>query len=341
MTKKDFITGKEFSAKTLSDIIDLAISFKKSLKMASHSNKIITLLFANPSLRTRLSFESGIKKIEGKVNVVSLSDTWNFEYRDGTVMDQDKQEHIKEAAQVISKYSDLIALRKSDLITTKNYHTNLSTWDEIKRDEAINALAKYASVPVINMESNMFHPCQSLADMMTLFEQFKNVKKKKYVLTWTPHRKALPLATAHSQLLTPALFGMDIILTHPHGFDLDEDIVKFAKEQARRSGGSLKIIHDQKKAFKAADVVVAKSWASLKYFDDLEKESAYRKQFQNWIVDSEKMSLTNSAIFMHCLPLRRNVEVRDSVLESKQSFVIQEAENRMWVQMALIHYLLT
>ena len=187
----------------------------------------------------------------------------------------------------------------------------------------------------------MFHPCQALADMMTLVEHFKNAKKKKYVLTWAPHPKPLPLATPHSQLLTPAIFGMDVTLIHPEGFNLDEDILNLAKKEAHNSGGSLKITHNQKEAFSGADVVVAKSWASLKHFGDWEKEAEYRSRYKNWIVDEEKMSLTNKAIFMHCLPVRRNVVVADAVLDGSQSVVIQEAENRLWSQMALIHYLLT
>ncbi|MDP4008373.1 MAG: N-acetylornithine carbamoyltransferase [Candidatus Peregrinibacteria bacterium] len=339
MTKKDFITGMEFSAKQLQEIIDLAISFKKG-KVPQHAERIITLFFANPSLRTRLSFESGMKKMQGKVNVLSGNDTWNFEYREGAVMNADKQEHIKEAAQVISKYTDLLAIRKSELITTKSDQSD-SNWNELKKDEAIATLAKYATVPVINMESNMFHPCQALADIMTMIEQFKSIKNKKYVLTWAPHPKPLPLATPHSQLLMPAMFGMDVTLAHPPSFNLDEDVIKLAKAQAKESGGSLQITQDQEKALKNADVVMAKSWASLKYFGDWQKETKHRNKFKNWIIDNEKMSLTNEAIFMHCLPVRRNVVVSDEVLDSGKSIIIQEAENRMWAQMALMHYLLT
>lgn len=339
MTKKDFITGMEFSAKQLQRIIDLAISFKKG-KVPKHTEKIITLFFANPSLRTRLSFESGMKKMEGKVNVLSGNDTWNFEYKEGAIMNADKQEHIKEAAEVLSKYTDLLAMRKSELITTKSDQSK-SNWEELKKDVAITMLSKYATVSVINMESNMFHPCQALADMMTMLEQFKNVKKKKYVLTWAPHPKPLPLATPHSQLLMPAMFGMDVTLAHPPGFNLDYDVIKLAEEEVKQSGGSLEITNNQEKALQNADVVMAKSWASLKYFGDWQKETECRNKFKNWIVDSEKMSLTNKAIFMHCLPVRRNVVVSDEVLDSGKSVVIQEAENRMWAQMALMHYLLT
>lgn len=330
---KNFITGTEFSQTELEEIIELAIAYKRGTKkLLDCSYKLLTLIFANPSLRTRLSFESGMKKMKGGVNVLSASDSWEFEYQDGVVMNQNKQEHIKEAAQVISNYTDLIALRKSDLMTKSNSIRVSASWEELKKDQAMNQLVKYADKPVINMESNMFHPCQSMADMQTMVEHFGQVKNKKYVLTWTPHPKPLPLATPHSQMLTPNMFGMDVTLACPEGFELDSDIISLAET----SGGKIKIEHDQKKAFKNADVIMAKSWASLQYFGKWDEEMEYRRKFSDWTVTQDKMSFTNDAIFMHCLPVRRNVIVTDEVLDSSSSVVIKEAENRMWSQMAII-----
>lgn len=339
--KDDFITGAEYEISQLQRIIDLALAYKKGAALPDYTGKILTLIFANPSLRTHLSFESGMKKMHGSVNVFHTGNSWQFEYKDGVIMDGNKQEHIKEAARVISKYTDLIGLRQSELITTARKHGDVSAWEELKKDQAITALAKYAKKPVINMESNMFHPCQSMADMMTMQEYLGTTTKKKYVLTWVPHPKALPLATPHSQLLMPAIFGMDVTLAYPEGFELDPEIMHMAKEKASVSGGSVTISHNQQDAFKNADVIVAKSWAALGYFGDWEKESEYRKQFTDWIVNAGKMELTNNAIFLHCLPVRRNVEVTDEVLDSAKSRVIPEAENRMWVQMAIISYLLS
>jgi N-acetylornithine carbamoyltransferase len=338
--KIDFISGAEFPLKELQKIIDQAISFKKTKKLPDLSGKILTLLFANPSLRTRLSFESGMKKMGGIVNTLELAGSWQFEYRDGVKMDGDKQEHIKEAAAVISRYSDVIALRNSQLVTTAAGPSGSAKWEDVKKDNPINQLAKYASKPVINMESNMYHPCQSMADMMTMQEKIGDVKGKKYVITWAPHIKPLALATPHSQFLTPAIFGMNTVLAAPDGYTLDEDVMKLAEQKSKEAGGSITVTNNQKEAFEGADVVVAKSWASLKYFGDWENEAKHRKQFENWIVDQEKMKLTNNAMFMHCLPVRRNIEVADDVLDGPNSSVIDEAENRMWAQMAIVSYIL-
>jgi N-acetylornithine carbamoyltransferase len=255
-------------------------------------------------------------------------------------MNEDKQEHIREAAQVISRYSDLIALRKCDLMTNQNFPgKNIPTWQDLKKDEAISQLAKYTEKPVINMESNLFHPCQSMADTQTMAEHFggvENLKNKKYVLSWAPHPKALPLATPHSQLLTPNIFGMNVTLACPKGFELDKDVIALAESR----GNKITIENNQEKAFADADIIVAKSWASLQFFGQWEEEQKHRQQFSNWTISQEKMNLTNDAIFMHCLPVRRNVVVTDEVLNSKKSVIIDEAENRMWSQMAIISELL-
>lgn len=340
-TTKHFITGVELSLGQLQKIIQNAIRYKNGHSIPKHTGKILTAIFANPSLRTRLSFESGMTKLRGSANILNASDSWEFEYEEGVTMNGNKQEHIKEAAQVLSAYSDVIALRKSELMTKQTSVEQTQTWSKLKQDNAINKLAKYSTKPIINMESNMFHPCQSLADMMTMVELFGTVKKKKYVLTWAPHLKPLPLATPHSQILTPSIFGMDVTLVHPEGFDLDGDVIEMCAKHAEQSGGSFNISNNQEEAFKNADVIMAKSWASLQYFGNWNEESQHRNNFKNWMITQEKMNNTSQACFMHCLPVRRNVIVSDEVLDTSTSVVIQQAENRMWAQMGLIDYLLS
>lgn len=332
--KKNFLSTGDYSAQELEKIIKLAIGYKTGqLKLPNFEDKILTLIFDNPSLRTRLSFESGMTKMKGKVNVLNTTDSWKFEYRDNVIMNEDKQEHIKEAAKVISKFTDLIGIRKCELITKSNNSAAISSYEEYKQDIALNKLAELAEVPVINMESNMQHPCQGMADMMTIYEKFGgNPKGKKYVLTWVPHIKPLALATPHSQLITPIILGMDVTLACPKHYELDPEIMKKYK---------VEVNHNQDEALSGADVVTAKSWGAIKFWGDFESEAKYRKNLNNWIITKEKIDLTNNAYLMHCLPMRRNVEISDEAIESKNSLVIEEAENRMWVQMAIITYLLT
>jgi N-acetylornithine carbamoyltransferase len=332
---KHFLTGQEFSPTEQKEIIKLAIDYKKGIRpLPDFAGKILTLIFANPSLRTRLSFESGMKKAGGQVNVLNAGDSWDFEYAEGATMDGNTQEHIKEAAPVVASYSDLIGLRKCDLMNKER--SALSTWSELKKDEALNQLAKYSSKPVINLESNLFHPCQSIADMQTITENLGQVKGKKFVLTWAPHPKPLPLATAHSQLLTPLVFGMEVTLSHPPGFNLDRSVL----QMTQNFDGKLTITNNQEEALQGAEVVVAKSWASLEFFGEWEQEKKHRLQFNDWIIDQKKMDLTKEAIFMHCLPIRRNIVATDEVLESSKSKIIEGAENRMWSQIAIISKLL-
>jgi len=334
---KNFINGTEFTLSELKKIINMAIGFKNgTIAIPNLSGKILTLIFNNTSLRTKLSFESGMYKLNGKSNIISSTDTWDFEYEDSKIMNQNKQEHIKEAAKVIAAYSDIIGLRKSELITKESSSQTKQTWNMLKQDQAIKQLAKNSNKPIINMESNMFHPCQSLADMQTIVENLGKVKKKKYVLTWAPHPKPLPLATPHSQILTPNIFGMDVTLACPKGFELDPSVIELAESH----GGKIKIEHDQKKAFKDADVIVAKSWASLKYFGKWEEEKKLRNKHSDWMVTQDKIDLSNNAIFLHCLPVRRNVVVHDRVLDGANSKILQQAENRMWTQMALVNKLI-
>jgi N-acetylornithine carbamoyltransferase len=275
-----------------------------------------------------------MKKAGGEVNVLNTGDSWDFEYADGVLMDGATQEHIKEAAPVVSGYSDLIGLRKCDLMSKEK--SSLTSWQELRKDHALNQLAKYASKPIINLESNLFHPCQSMADMQTITENIGPVKGKKYVLTWAPHPKPLPLATPHSQLLTPLVFGMDVTLAHPPGFDLDESVL----QAAQNFDGKLTITNNQEEALEGAEVVAAKSWASLNYFGNWEQEKEYRQRFNDWTIDRRKMDLTAEAIFLHCLPIRRNVVASDDVLDSPKSKIIEEAENRMWSQLAVATKLL-
>jgi len=190
------------------------------------------------------------------------------------------------------------------------------------------------------MESNVYHPCQGLGDAVTIKEKLGHTQGKKYVLTWAYHPKALPMATPNSQMLAACDLGMDVVLAHPAGWDLDSDILASAEQRVHQSGGSFSITHNMESAVENAHVICAKSWGALKHYGNWHEEKEQRTQHKNWIVNQHKLQHTQDALVMHCLPVRRNVEISDDVLDSSSSIVIDEAENRMWAQMALLASLL-
>lgn len=326
LTTQDWTTGQ------LERLLDLAAVLKRQPIQSHLRGKSIALLFLNPSLRTRTSFELGMQQLGGIAIVLQPGkDAWGVEFKPGTVMDGDAEEHIAEVAAVLSRYCDLIALRAFPLF--KN-------WPADREDPVIKALAKYASVPVINMET-IVHPCQELAMMQTLHEHLGSVRNKKFVLTWTWHPQPLNTAVANSALLIATRFGMDVTLLCPEeAYRLDEQFESAAIENSQASGGSFEITHDIESAYADADVVYAKSWGALPYYGDPEEEWELRKKHRHFIVDETKMALTRNALFSHCLPLRRNIKATDAVMDANYCVAIDEAENRLHVQKAVMLTLL-
>lgn len=270
-------------------------------------NKTICLLFFNNSLRTRLSTQKAAMNLGMEVIVMNFgNEGWKLEYEDGTIMDKGTSEHIKEAAQVVSQYSDIIAIRAFAGLKDK------------QKDEAelvLNGFKTYASVPIVNMESSVGHPLQGLADAITLDENNSKTRPK-VVLSWAPHPKALPHAVANSFIEMMQFQDADFVITHPEGYELNSEITK-----------DVPIEHDQNKAFENADFVYVKNWSS---YSDYGKVAS---QDSDWMITKEKLG---DAKFMHCLPVRRNVVVEDAVLDSDQSLVIEQANNRTYAaQMVL------
>ena len=287
------------------------------------SGKSVALVFFNPSLRTRASMQVGIYELGGNAVVLEPGGTsWTLEHREGAVMDGDKTEHVAEFVRVLERYCVAIGVRT---------FAALKNWEEERTDPVLNAFAKYASVPIINLESAMHHPCQSAADMMTIREKL-GAGRKRVVLTWAWHPKALPMAVPNSFALAAAQMGHDLVIAHPPGYELDEELIETARQHS-----SVEITHDIEAAFKGAEVIYAKSWGAKQFYGDTDRDIAQRAQFRDkWIVNEDKMSRTNNAIFMHCLPVRRNVIVTDGVIDSPASVVIDEAENRLHVQKAVM-----
>lgn len=337
---KHFYNTADFSQKEINYLIDLALKMKKGQFKKSFLGKSLAMLFFNPSLRTRLSFFMAMEKLGGVCLDFPIKEGYTFEFKEGAIMDQKTIEHVKDAAKVISSYCNAIAVRSSELITSGSESVEVQSWSELKKDKTIKSFMKYADVPVINMESNVYHPCQGLGDAVTIKNKLGNPKKKKYVLTWVYHPKALPMATPNSQILSACDLGMNVTVVHPKGWELDKEILKVMEQKAKKAGGNFQISNSQNEACKEANVICAKSWGALKYYGNWEEEKKLKINLKNWIVNKKLMKLTNNAIFMHCLPVRRNVEVTDEVIDSKNSVVIDEAENRMWAQMAIIKSLL-
>lgn len=337
---RHFYDLAEWSRQELDDLLDLALRMK-ALGPFRAPGKKLGMLFFNPSLRTRMSFEAAMANLGGHALVMQAGkDSWTLEFSDGTVMDGATQEHIRDAARVMSRYVDILAVRSSELMTTASQTAAAAGWPEQRADTVLRGFMRHATVPVINMESNVFHPCQALADALTMREKLGDMHGRKVVVSWTYHPKALPLATPHSQLLAAAALGAEVSLAHPEGWDLDEEVVARAHALARDAGGSLAIGHDRVAALDRADVVIAKSWASLAQFGDWEAERAARSAHRDWLIDDAALDRTAGGHLMHCLPVRRGVEVSHEVLDGGRSWAIDEAENRLWAQQALLYRLL-
>ena len=288
---------------SLSTWVKEGIELKKNPKQFKHlgEDKTIGLLFFNNSLRTRLSTQKAATNLGMEVMVMNFgNEGWALEYADGTVMDQGTSEHIKEAAQVISQYCDIIAIRAFAGLVDK---------EKDEAEEVLTGFKKYASVPIVNMESSVGHPLQALADAITLGEQ--NIKKRpKVVLSWAPHPKALPHAVANSFVQMMQKQDADFVITHPEGYELDPRITKDSTIET-----------DQEKALQDTDFVYVKNWSSYKDYGKVTNQDL------NWTMNLKKLG---KAKFMHCLPVRRNMVVADEVLDSEQSLVIAQANNRTY-----------
>ncbi|WKB82324.1 acetylornithine carbamoyltransferase [Cellulophaga lytica] len=304
---KNYISITDINS--LPNWVDEAIELKKNPKKYKYlgENKTIVLLFFNNSLRTRLSTQKAAQNLGMEVIVMNFgAEGWTLEFTDGTVMDQGKSEHVKEAAQVVSQYCDVIGIRA---------FANLQDKEEDEAELVINGFIKHATVPILNMESSVGHPLQALADAITLAEN-NNKPKPKVVLSWAPHPKALPHAVANSFIEMMHLQDADFVITHPKGYELNTNITKGAT-----------IEYDQDKALENADFVYVKNWSSYQNYGQV------LNQDKNWTVTLKKLG---AAKFMHCLPVRRNVIVEDAVLDSNQSLVIEQANNRTFAaQIAL------
>ena len=327
---KHFLNTQDWSRSELDALLARASLFKRNRIGDELRGKSIALVFFNPSLRTRTSFELGAFQLGGHAVVLQPGkDAWPIEFDLGTVMDAEAEEHIAEVAKVLSRYVDMIGVRA---------FPKFIDWSLDRQDKVLRGFAEHATVPVINMET-ITHPCQELAHVMALQEHFgsTDLRGRKYVLTWTYHPKALNTAVANSALTIATRMGMDVTLLCPTpDYVLDQRYMDWAARNVVESGGSLQVSHDIESAYAGADVVYAKSWGALPYFGNWEPEKPIRDAHKHFIVDEAKMALTNHGVFSHCLPLRRNVKATDAVMDSPACIAVDEAENRLHVQKAVM-----
>ncbi len=317
---------------SLADVTDLDALIQSGLDAKANpfanqhlgKNKTIGLIFFNSSLRTRLSTQKAAQNLGMNVMIMNVGqDSWGLEMEEGVLMNGDKAEHIREAAAVIGRYCNIIGIRA---------FAELQDRDKDYREQVMHQFAKYARVPIVNLESATRHPLQSLADCITI-EEVRRVdsnlpKRPKVVLTWLPHFKSLPQAVGNSfseWMNARAQAGqIEFVITHPEGYEL-----------APAFAGNAPVMYNQQEAFDGADFIYGKNWSSYTHYGQV------LTQDPSWAVTMEHMNRTNNGKFMHCLPVRRNLKVADAVLDSPQSLVIEQAANREWSAQAVLQEILT
>jgi N-acetylornithine carbamoyltransferase len=335
VSKRDFITVEDWPAADIDALLALAVRIKRGEVLGGLDRKVLAMVFMDPSLRTRTSFETAMFLHGGHAVVLEPGkSSWSLETEPGAVMDGATVEHIKDAARVLGRYADAVGVRAFPRGTD---------WQVVREDRTIRDFARFCEKPVINMESSRRHPCQQLADAMTLREKLGDPQGKRFVLMWGWHPKPLPTAVPASAALAAAHLGMEIVIARPDGYELDPEDTALIRSIAQERGGEfVHIMNDPDEAVVGADVVYVKSWGAVRYFGRPEEEMTFRAGLRDWRLTAARLRSTRqgTGLVMHCLPIRRNVEIDDVVLDGPSSVVVDEAENRLHVQRALLLELL-
>ena len=331
MSKRDFLAVEDWPFAEVGQVLDLAARVKRGEVLGGLERKVLAMVFLDPSLRTRTSFEAGMFLHGGHAVVLEPGKgSWALETEDGVVMDRDTVEHVTEAARVLGRYADAVAVRS---------FPRGDDWTTAREDATLRQFARHCEKPVINLESSRRHPCQELADAFTLREQLGETRGKKFVLTWAWHPKALPTAVPVSAALAAARMGMDVTIAAPEGADLDPADVAGIGALAQEAGGRApRFVHDQDAAIAGADAVYAKSWGPVSLFGQHGPQREWFDRHRDWRLTAERVRSTRDGRgrVMHCLPVRRNVEIDDAVLDGPNAVVVDQAENRLHVQRALL-----
>jgi N-acetylornithine carbamoyltransferase len=330
MSGRDWLAMEEWSAADVDHLLTLAARVKRGEVLGGLERRVLAMVFLDPSLRTRASMETAMYLHGGHALCLEPGKgSWALETALDGVMDGATVEHIIEAARVLSRYAHALAVRS---------FPKGADWAVEREDLTLRHFAQYATVPVINLESSRRHPCQGLADAMTLGERLGDPAGKRFVLHWAWHPKPLPTAVPASAAIAAAHLGMDVVIARPEGYDLDPDDYAAIRRVSAACGGSLAITDDLDGAIAGAHAVYAKSWGALSHFGRPDDERVLRADKRDWILTADRMATTAArrGIAMHCLPVRRNVEIAAAVLDGPSSAVIDQAENRLHVQRALL-----
>jgi N-acetylornithine carbamoyltransferase len=326
---RDLATLNDLGDDEVDRLLTSAAMFRAGRRESSLDGRTVGLLFLNPSLRTRSSLEAASARLGGHAVVLSPGqDAWKIEMRDGVVMDGDAAEHVREAAGVLCRHHAILGLR---------CFPGMDDWAVDREDPVLAAFRRHATVPIVNMESARWHPLQALADLLTMRDVLGDPKGAEVLLTWAYHPRPLPTAVPSSFLRAAARTGARVTLAHPPGFELPDDVVDAARADADDRGGEVRVTNDRRAAFDGAQVVYAKSWGSPAYCGRWGEEKPHRDAQRGWIVDEKTMARTDDAAFLHCLPVRRGVVVTDGVLDGPGSRVLDQAENRLWTALAVLH----
>jgi len=324
---RDVVTLDTFSAEEIRAVIARARRMKAEGFGSPLRGRSLAMVFFDPSLRTRASFAIAFSTLGGTViDMVAGRDLWPLEMREGAIMDELADEHVQDAARVLSEYADVIAIRALG---------NEGDWARMRRDRVIVSFQKHATVPIFNMESVLDHPCQAWGDALTLEEELGDLSGRKLTLAWTYHPKARPLAVPHGVSTMACKLGMDLTLCHPEGYPLDPGVQQGLQYTAAAAGGSVRHVTSLEEGVEGADVVYAASWGSIDRIGSPERESALRETCRDRRLTRTLMGRTNDARFMHAMPIRRNVEADDPVVDAPGSLIIRQAANRLHIQRAL------
>lgn len=324
---RDVVTLDTFSPEELRFVIERAREMKAHGHGSSLQGRSLVMVFFDPSLRTRSSFSIAFSSQGGTViDMVASRDIWALEMEEGAVMDGIADEHVRDAAAVLSEYADMIAIRAL---------ARHDDWARERRDQVIVSFQKYSSVPIFNMESVLDHPCQAWGDALTLTEEFGNLRGKKIALVWTYHPHTRPLAVPHGVGVMAAKLGMDVTVCHPEGYELDHDVRETMELCAADEGRAVRWADDPRAGIEGADVVYAASWGSTLYHGRPDDERDLRRRNRDWRITKDLMATSHEGRFLHAMPIRRNVEADDEVVDAPYSRVIPQAANRLHIQRAL------